>query len=381
MGTDRLQQIGALPKSKSNVFGLRRLAANARHQYDITSCGSVITPCFRRIRLINPRNNIFKTGQGCMKYQYSELSYIQFESLAIHLCFKLLGIGTESFSEGKDGGRDSRFEGTAEIYPSRSDPWKGLTIIQAKHTISYNKKFSDSDFFGIPSSDINLEAQKILKLIKEDNLKNYLLFSNRRLPAIANENIKLFLNSETGLPKENIGLIGIESMEKYLKVFSTIPYEVGLNPFDMPINIEPDELAQIIVAIRAGLKDLDNTTITKPIIRTSFERKNTINNLSEQYAKRIKSKIIEIAQIEEFLAMPENELIQSLYIESSDELSAKIVAMTNKDFKFDIVLERIIDLLIERDTDLKTNKSLTRIMIYYMYYHCEIGENEDAITA
>ena len=36
-----------------------------------------------------------------MKYQYSELSPAQFETLVIHVCYRLLGLGTETFSDGQ----------------------------------------------------------------------------------------------------------------------------------------------------------------------------------------------------------------------------------------------------------------------------------------
>jgi len=175
-------------------------------------------------------------------------------------------------------------------------------------------------------------------------------------------------------------LVGVEALERYWKVYPQIPEEVGLNPFDMPLNIEPDELSQVIVAISSGLEFLKTSPAPKPIIRTDFDRKNQINDLSQQYASRIKSKIAEMVQVEDFLAAPENEEYQKLYIESSEELSAKITALRRCEQSFDIVIERIIDLLIERDIDLKSNKSLTRMMVYYMYYHCDIGD-DDVVTA
>lgn len=35
----------------------------------------------------------------------------------------------------------------------------------------------------------------------------------------------------------------------------------------------------------------------------------------------------------------------------------------------------MIELLIARDSDLHKNKKLTRIMVYYMYYNCDIGDS------
>lgn len=311
-----------------------------------------------------------------MKFQYSLLSPTQFETLVIHLCYQLLGIGTESFSDGVDGGRDSRFDGVAEIYPSKSSPWSGLTVIQAKHTLSFNKKFSDPDFFGNASSDIYCEIPKIKKMIDEDGLENYFLFSNRKLPAKANEQIKNFISDQTGLGKSHIGLVGVEQLENYWKHFPYIPSAVGLNPFDMPLNVEPDELAEVIVALQKGLSGLTKSAISTKIARTGFDKKNEINNLDANYALVIKRKIVELYQVEEFLAMPENEELQRLYIESSEELAAKIAVFKADGMRFDVILEKTIELLLERDSELKANKAITRLMVYYMYYHCDIGEDD-----
>lgn len=310
-----------------------------------------------------------------MKFQYGLLSPTQFETLVIHLCYRLLGIGTESFSDGVDGGRDSRFHGVADMYPSRALPWSGLTVIQAKHTLSFNKKFSDADFFGNASSDIYCEIPKIRRMIAEDGLKNYFLFSNRKLPAKANEQIKNYISTETGLQKPNIGLVGVEQLENFWKHFPDIPPTVGLNPFDMPLNIEPDELAEVIVALRSGLVGLKKVAIEKRIARTELDEKNEINNLSSQYSSAIKGKIDEMHQVEEFLAMPENEELQGLYIDGAEELAAKIAIFRADGIRFDMVLEKTIELLLERDVELKANKALTRVLVYYMYYHCDIGED------
>jgi len=315
-----------------------------------------------------------------VKFQYSHLSSGQFESLVIHLCYELLGFATETFSEGKDGGRDSRFEGRANLYPSTAEPWTGVTIIQAKHTSAYNKKFSDGEFFGTASSEVDGEIPKIARLIKSDSLRNYFLFSNRKLPANASSTIRDYIASQTGLHSSNIGLVGVEQFENYFKIFKHIPENVGLNPFDMPLNIEPDELAEIIVSLKSNLKAINKADIGRKIVRVSFERKNQINNLSGPYGNTIKKKIGEMYQVQDFLAMPENEALQQLYMQSAEELAAKVCVLQSPGQKFDVVLEKIIELLLERDTDLRSNKTLTRLMIYYMYYHCDIGEEDAAAT-
>ncbi|ECG8055010.1 hypothetical protein FM848_22820, partial [Salmonella enterica] len=294
-----------------------------------------------------------------MKYDYCSLSAFQFESLVVYLCYDLLGIGTQSFADGRDGGRDSRFDGVAEAYPSRARPWDGLTIIQAKHTINHNRKFSDADFFGNTTSVLNEELPKIQKLIDEDKINNYLLFANRRLPAEANKNILDFISAQTGLDKFNIGLIGIETMEKYFKVFPHVPEMAGLNPFDVLINIDPEQLAEVIIGINESLGELTDKAISSHIFRVDFLEKNKINNLSNSYANLIKKKIAEITEISDFLSHPDNSTYQKKYIESADELAAKICVYKKDYHDFDRILEVMIELLIARDSDLHKNKKLT----------------------
>jgi len=100
-----------------------------------------------------------------MKFAYEDLHPDQFEKLITILCQRLLGITVQGFSSGPDGGRDAKFVGTAEIFPSKSSPWIGTTIIQAKHTNGYNKHFSESDFFSTDSSSNTIAKE--LHRIKE----------------------------------------------------------------------------------------------------------------------------------------------------------------------------------------------------------------------
>ena len=74
-----------------------------------------------------------------MKYAYENLSDDQFEELVIALSQRLLGLSVRGFAAGRDGGRDAKFDGTAQHIPSDTAPWNGIIIIQAKHTNGYNK--------------------------------------------------------------------------------------------------------------------------------------------------------------------------------------------------------------------------------------------------
>jgi hypothetical protein len=120
-----------------------------------------------------------------MTNSFENLSFQQFEELVIDLCRHLFGIGVQSFSEGRDGGRDATFEGKAELYPSKAAPWVGITVIQAKHTNGINRSFSEKDFYSKSSNKtlVGKEIPRIKKLRSEKRLDNYILFANRKLTA------------------------------------------------------------------------------------------------------------------------------------------------------------------------------------------------------
>ena len=121
-----------------------------------------------------------------MGYPFEDLDDSQFERLVVQCARKLFGMGVISFAAGVDGGRDARFTGIAERYPSSTGPWSGKTIIQAKHTNYTNAHVSDANFSGdSDSSVLSIEVLRIKKLAESGDLDNYILFTNRRLGANA----------------------------------------------------------------------------------------------------------------------------------------------------------------------------------------------------
>lgn len=316
-----------------------------------------------------------------MKYQYHDLTPEQFEELVIAVCTKLLGIGVHGFSSGKDGGRDARFHGKAESYPSKSDSWDGLIIIQAKHTIGFNQKFSDPEFSKNKSSVLFEEIKSIKELVNNNEIDYYMLFSNRKLPANANEEIINLISKETGLDKQNIALFGIESFEQYFKFYPQIINMISIDTFDMPLIVSPDDLAEIVEAFAKNKNKFSNKILQndlkaiKEIKRKNFsETKNKENNLSDDYAKLIQDKMnLYYDDITNFLAHPENIKIKNFYEEVVEEFNMEIFAHKKEYDSFDNVLNYLYKFLIERDIDLKRNKKLTRVFLFYMYYFCDIG--------
>jgi hypothetical protein len=176
-------------------------------------------------------------------------------------------------------------------------------------------------------------------------------------------------------------LCGIEQVELWLKTFSDVPKLADLDPIDSPLIVSPDDLSEIVQAL-ARQKDGMSALLDKPPVpRVSYEDKNKINNMSADYAKQIRKKFLkDTAQIRTFLAAPENIELQRMYESVVDEFQLKITSKRKNYQTFDEVMEYLIDLLFARDPILKQhgNKKLTRAMLFYMYWNCDIGEVNDA---
>lgn len=320
-----------------------------------------------------------------MKFAYEDLSDGQFETLIVLLCQRLLGAGVQGFSKGPDGGRDAKFIGTAELHPSKTDPWRGTTIVQAKHTNGYNRNFSESDFFSISAANTVLgkEIPRIKKLRDAKQLDNYMLFANRRLAGNAETEIRNHISAQCGVAAASIYLCGLEQLEIWLKRFPEVAREADLDPIDSPLIVSPDDLAEVVQALARQKDGIGEILDDPPTARVSYEKKNALNNMSPEYAKmQLKKYMKETAQIQFFLSAPENLELMRMYESVVDEFQLKIIAK-RKDYQtFDDIMEYLIDLLFNRDPVLRqyAHKRLTRAMLFYMYWNCDIGEVGDAST-
>jgi hypothetical protein len=316
-----------------------------------------------------------------MRFAYEDLSDSQFERLALCICSRLLGIGVQGFAEGIDGGRDAKFTGTAQLHPSTASPWKGTTVIQAKHTNGYNRRFSESDFFKRDSdaSILSKEIPRIRALRQNGELDHYMMFANRRLGANADADIRSYISTLCHIPESSIFLCGVEQLDFYMKRFPEIATEADLDPIDSPLIVSPDELAEVVGALGRQWGEIANVIDDPPAPRVSYEEKNSLNNMTAEYAKEFRKRYLkDTAQIRAFLAAPENADLQLMYESIADEFQLKIVAKRRDHQTFDDVLEYLIDLLFGRDPLLRQHKHkrLTRAVLFYMYWNCDIGKTD-----
>ena len=318
-----------------------------------------------------------------MKFAYEDLSDDQFEVLIVLLCQRLLGIAVQGFAKGPDGGRDAKFVGTAELHPSKAAPWVGTVIVQAKHTNGYNRSFSELDFHSTSSSNtvVGKELPRIKKLREAKQLDHYMLFANRRLTGNSETEIRDHIAAECGVPASSIYLCGLEQLELWLKRFPEVAQEANLDAVDSPLIVSPDDLAEVVQALARQKDGLTALLDDPPTVRVTYEEKNTLNNMTAAYAKEQRRKYLkETAQIRTFLAAPENIELLRMYESVVDEFQLKILAK-RKDYQtFDEVMEYLVDLLFNRDPVLRqhAHKRLTRAILFYMYWNCDIGEVDDA---
>lgn len=318
-----------------------------------------------------------------MKFAYEDLSDDQFENLIVILCQRLLGISVQGFAKGPDGGRDAKFVGTAELHPSKAAPWVGTTIIQAKHTNGYNRNFSESDFFSTTAANTVLakEISRIKKLREGKQLDHYMLFTNRRLAGNAESEIREYIAAHCGIPTSSIYLCGLEQLEVWLKTFSDVAGTANLDPVDSPLIVSPDDLAEVVQALARQKDGVSALLDDPPTGRVTYEQKNVFNNMSADYAKAQRRRYLkETVQIRAFLAAPENLELLRIYESVVDEFQLKIIAKRKNYQTFDDVMEYLVDMLFNRDVVLRqhAHKRLTRAVLFYMYWNCDIGEVGDA---
>ncbi|HEM6743491.1 TPA: ABC-three component system protein [Citrobacter amalonaticus] len=319
------------------------------------------------------------------KFAYEDMSDDQFEVLIVLLCQRLFGIAVQGFAKGPDGGRDAKFVGTAELHPSRAAPWSGTVIVQAKHTNGYNRSFSELDFYSNTSNStvIGKEVPRIQKLRATGQLDHYMLFANRRLTGNSEAEIRAHIADKCDIPVASVHLCGLEQLDLFLKRFPEVILEAKLDVVDSPLIVSPDDLAEVVQALARQKDGLMEILDAPPTVRVTYEQKNKLNNMTEEYAKELRRKFLkETAQIRTFLAAPENIELLRMYESVVEEFQFKIIAR-RKDYQtFDAVMEYLVDLLYSRDPVLRQNahKKLTRAMLFYMYWNCDIGEVGDVTT-
>lgn len=305
-----------------------------------------------------------------MKYPLENLTDKEFENLVALICKEILGTGTVVFSTGKDGGRDAKFDGVANCFPSKSSPWSGKIVVQAKHTEKINSSCSDSDFQTILKKSVLPSIEKLKSLNKVDF---YLLFTNRKLSGIQDAKIEDILDENTEITNR---VIGIETIDLWLKEYPRITRILNLNKLLLPLNFNENDLKEIINTFNKILGEEEKTIPTIPENR-DIETKNELNKLSEEYFNSvIKKNLIYFDQIRDFLTDEINSEYLNKYENTIDDINEEIVVHRDEYEKFEEILNFLYKFIVENNPELSQNRRLVRVFLHYMYYNCDIGVNE-----
>jgi hypothetical protein len=300
-----------------------------------------------------------------------DLNNQEFEKLVALICERILGTGIINFSTGPDGGRDGKFTGKAQNFPSKTSPWEGKFIIQAKHTEKPNAKCSDYDFKKILKEEVN---QRLKKLIENNELDYYLLFTNRRLSGTTDAKITDFIESKLHI--ENC-LIGDEKIQLWLKQYPEIAKVLDLNKLFIPFEFYEKDLKEVIVKFSEQKDNIGKTIKRKQDQLKYIDKtvKNELNNLSKEYFEFIKrNSLAYFHKIETFLKDPINKKYKTFYDNTVLDLNETVIVRRDEYHKFDEVLKEIYDYVMTHNfRELKEKRKLVRVFLHYMYWNCDIG--------
>jgi len=307
-------------------------------------------------------------------YQLYELTPQQFEKLVCDLCHEILGTATISFSDGPDGGRDAKFEGKSNNFPSKEGCWEGKFVIQAKRKASAIAKCSDKDF----KKEIEEESNKVKKLKDKSLVENYIVFTSRAQSADSDEKLLDSIRKISTL--SNVALIGKETITRYLIKHEEVAKRHNLNKFREPLRFNSEQVKLIVEAFHSAKDSIEEDKIQE-IFSQKFitkEEKNKLNDLSKEYFEEIqKESLPYFKNIDKFLENPRNIKFRDYYNDITNELKFKIAARRNEFDKFDEIFSYLYDIILNENQDLaeKGIRRLIHTLLHYMYWHCDIGKD------
>jgi hypothetical protein len=307
------------------------------------------------------------------KYPLHYINEDDFENLTTLICRKILGEAVIPFAKGTDGGRDGRFHGKANLFPSQSEPWNGKIVIEAKHSSKESSSCSDKEFQKILIEDI---LPKIERLKSKNKIEFYLLFTNRKLTGKQDEKIEDLIDAKTNIP--NV-IIADEKIQQWLQSYPDVVKEAKLHDLLRPLQFDESELKFLIEEFHKSLPKAGEIKSQDNLKYLNLDKKNELNNLSKQYFDDvIKRHFSHFETIKSFLSDPINKHLKEIYQDTVDEINAKISVSRNEYSVFEGLLEDLYDYVIKNNTEFLNSgrKRLVRVFLNYMYCNCDIGKKE-----
>lgn len=311
------------------------------------------------------------------QFPLHQMLWQDFEFLVRDIGFKILGASLSPFKEGADGGRDARFNGTPNAWPSETAPEQGQYILQCKHAKKADACCSHEDF----KKQMRKEEPKVKKLAADKELSHYMVFTNRAKRAEEDEAFRKKFGKIPGVT--NVWLLGHESLNMYLRAYPEIweQYEEDIrNPF----RFNRDDLVEIIRDFAKFMKRPSHQSRTESLRHLGLEEKNRINGISDHYfADMRRHTMPQFEHIRTFLENPRNEKDLNLYHDTADDLRGKLRALLadGKIASLEQGMDQIRDQFIASDTRFKEKRRWVRLFIDYMYSTCDIGQNVETTQA
>ncbi|MFH0889321.1 MAG: ABC-three component system protein [Planctomycetota bacterium] len=148
-------------------------------------------------------------------------------------------------------------------------------------------------------------------------------------------------------------------------------------------DITPQDIAEMLGAFSAQNPNLINNISysIRKIHRTKFPTKNKINNLSEGYIKLIQQQSLPFfEQFRTFLEKFENKAFKEIYLNITGDLQKRILVKRTEYDKFDGIFSEIEDICKRQSEALVADRRRLQILLHFMYFQCDIGENENDNT-
>jgi hypothetical protein len=337
-------------------------------------------PIRTKFLAINPR--IWQFDPMRRDYRLYELNDDEFERLVVCICVRWLGPGVTPFAKGPDGGRDGKFQGTANCFPSEKEPISGHCVLQAKHIAAPDKSCSDRDFARL----LKKEHPKIKRLVKKGLCDHYIVFTNRKLTGGADEKL---ISAIVALGVKTAHIVGTEKLHLTLDDHVDIRDSLPNRNDSIPFRFNPDDLVEVITALHAytGSEESKAFDSARDFGAVHIrDVKNKINGLSSDYYHEliVAGSMPHFSRIEDFLKNQRNRHLADLYHDAADELKQKIL-IHRFDFQtFDDVFAFLYEHIQQRRASLKGKRRLISILLHYMYCNCEIGSkhvDEEAVSA
>lgn len=319
-------------------------------------------------------------------YFLYHLTDTEFEDLVSKICLVWFGNGITPFAKGKDGGRDAKFSGKAQSYPSSQEQWSGEIVIQAKHTAKPDASCSDNNFkkYFLEKTKSkgggfhkDSEVPKVKRLIEEKILDYYVVFTNRKLTGGADEKILKEVNK---LKPKGSHIVGLEQINLFLKENPKIARALPTHGNSKPFEFTPDDMVDVISGVYDAIQ-IENASLSGAKDFGYLDKKkekNKINNMSNSYyqAVIVNEYMPLFSRLKDFLQDERNKEYRDIYHDIADELRQKIIIFRDRFDCFEEIILYLVEAVKDARPDLKGKRRYVTFLLCYMYFDCDIGERE-----